>query len=94
MRFQEPTQAIEQASTPVAIKDRRRPGRNDQVSSHLIPLLRNPEAASIPAPSPGEVGTLPLGGDDLAPARGIIVGLMVSVPLWAGIVGIMRVALR
>ena len=94
MRFEELMQVIEQASTLMAIKDRRRPGRSDQASPHLIALLRNPEAANIPAPSPGEVDAPPLGSDDLASARGIVVGLVLSVPLWAGIVGVMRAALR
>ena len=94
MQFQEPMQVIEQASTPAATKDRRRPGRNDQASPHLIALLRNPETANISTPLPGTVDAPPLGGDDLAPARGIIVGLVLSVPLWASIVGIIRAALR
>ena len=75
------------------IKGRRRPGRNDQASPHLIALLRSPATADIPMPPSGELDTPPL-GDDLMPARGIIFGLALSVPLWAGIAGVVWAVLR
>ncbi len=93
MRFNELPQTSEQASSPAGIKGRRRPGRNDQVSPHLIPLLRDPAPANIPAPPPCEMETL-LFNDQLVPARGIIFGLVLSVPLWAIIAGAMWVVLR
>jgi GGDEF domain-containing protein len=34
-------------------KDRRRPGRPDRVSASLVPLLRTPETAEVPAPTSG-----------------------------------------
>ena len=68
-----------------ASKDRRRPGRSDQASPHLIPLLRTGEIEAA-----AETGTgdgLPF-DDALAPAKGMAVGLLLSVPVWAVIGGI------
>ena len=93
MRFKELLQTGKQASTPAEIKDRRRLGRNYQVNPHLIPLLRNAAAVDIPAPSPCETEALPL-SDQLAPARGIAFGLMLSVPLWAVVAGAVWAILR
>ena len=92
MQLKEPFQTAEPASTAVAAKDRRRPWRNDQVSAHLIPLLRNPEADTLTLPA-GDADPPPP-GDDLRPARGIIVGSLLSLPLWAGIAAVVRAALR
>ena len=80
------------APAPVASaasKDRRRPGRPDQASPHLIPLLRT---AEIEAAAPG-IGDEPPFEDALAPAKGIAVGLLLSVPVWAVIGGIVWAAL-
>ncbi len=93
MRYKELFRTGEQASTLAGTKSRRRPGRNDQVSPHLIPLLRNPATTGIPTPLPDEADTSPL-EDDLAAAKGIMFGLAMSVPLWAGIGGIMWTVLR
>ncbi len=82
MRFRELLQAAERVSTPVKIKGRRRPGRNDQVSPHLIPLLRNPATADIPAPPPVK-SDRPHLDERFALARDIGFGLMLSAPLWA-----------
>ncbi len=51
--------------------DRRRPGRLEQISADLIPLLRTETAQYVD------------GSDSLAPARGIVVGLLLSALLWA-----------
>ena len=71
-------------------KNRRCPGRPDQVSPHLILLLRTSaieaSATSIPADE------LPF-EDALAPTKGIAVGLLLSVPVWAVIGGIIWTAL-
>jgi len=73
------------ASSPPAGVERRRPGRVVHVSAELVPLLRHPrpigaEAAALledmPAPQAAEQ-------DDLAPARGIVVALAISLVLWA-----------
>jgi hypothetical protein len=62
-------------------EDRRRPGRAE-VNPHLIPMLRDPAGLDSDLllrdstdPSPDR--------QDLAPAIGILVGLALSVPLWA-----------
>jgi hypothetical protein len=57
--------------------DRRRPGRLDQISADLIPLLRTETAQYVDA------------SDALDPARGIAVGLLLSALLWAGLVVIL-----
>ena len=93
MRLKEPLHAPEQAYTPAGAKARRRLGRNDQVSPHLIPLLRNAATVDVPALLPGEAGVLSL-DDDLAPMRGIIFGVVLSVPLWTGIAGVVWVLLH
>ena len=93
MLLKELPQTDEQAPTPAEIKNRRRLGRNDQVSPHLILLLRDPAAVGIPAPPPYETETLPL-SDQLAPARGIAFGLVLSVPLWAVVAGAVWAVLR
>jgi hypothetical protein len=61
-------------ATPSVAQDRRRPGRAEQVSSALIPLLREP--------AHGFDTHLNIDTDPLAPARAILVGSLVSVPLW------------
>jgi hypothetical protein len=76
-----PAKAGAFAADVAAVLDQRRPGRLDRVSPALIPLLRDPvpcvDAASC-------VGTASYDDSDLqAPARGIVVGLLLSVPLWA-----------
>lgn len=96
-RFKELLRQAKQASPPAITKDRRRPGRDDQVSPHLIPLLRNPAAVDIPAPVPDTLETSAF-GDDLAHLKGLPLSLAVSlvlgVPFWAWIAGIVRAVLR
>jgi len=81
------------ASPAGAVEDRRRPGRHGQVSPHLTPLLRNPATADIPELCLGQVDAPPL-GYDLGPARGLVFGLVLSVPLWAIIGGVVWAVLR
>lgn len=92
-RFQELLRPAEQATVSDGIKDRRRPGRNDQVSPQLIPLLRKPATVDIPALLPGKMNALPLRGDR-AFIRGIIFALALSVPFWAGIITVGWAVLR
>ena len=83
-----PGTASDAAPVPVAStssKDRRRPGRPDQASPQLIPLLRTAEIEAAAAAGLGD--DLPF-EDALAPAKGIAVGLLLSVPVWAVIGGI------
>jgi hypothetical protein len=70
-----PTQARGPVATPSAVPDQRRPGRLEQVSPALIPLPCEPAQC---ADTDQDIDT-----DPLVPARGIIVGLLLSVPLWA-----------
>ena len=92
MYFKEPSQANGQVSALTKIRTRRRPGRKTKVNPHLIPLLRNPTTVDVPAPV-GEVDAPSL-IDGLAPAQGIIVALVLSVPLWSGIAGVLWKILR
>ena len=68
---------------------RRRPGRRDDVHPALIPLLRGTVSLKgdgepdIIADAPMAAESMDLQKDPLAPARGIIFGLALSVPIWA-----------
>ena len=53
--------------------ERRRPGRVENVSPELIPLLRNPTV--IIEQNPAE--------DDFRLPKGIAVGIVLAIPLWA-----------
>jgi hypothetical protein len=70
---------------------RRRPGRRDDAYPSLIPLLRG-TAGPVPDDGTGIVDrpAIPAGleakEDALAPARGIIFGLALSVPIWVVLV--------
>jgi len=77
--------------------DRRRPGRVQNVSPELLPLLRKPvpDAAEVEAlllePSADPQAAPELGIDvdnPLAPARGLLAAVALSVPMWLIIVGI------
>jgi hypothetical protein len=67
---------------------RRRPGRRDDAHPSLIPLLRG-TASPIPDDPPmiADPSTIQAAqeteADALAPARGIIFGIALSVPIWA-----------
>ena len=93
MRMEELVPTVERDPLPAKIKGRRRPGRIDQVSPNLIPLLRNPPTADIPELLPGEVDLPPL-EDEMAPATGIMFGLALSIPIWAAIAGTIWAVLR
>ena len=91
MQFKELTGTNGQTRALTEIKTRRRQGRKD-VNPHLIPLLRSPATLEIPAPL-DEVDVSFL-RDNLAPARGIVYGLVFSALLWGGIGGGLWAALR
>jgi hypothetical protein len=59
--------------------DRRRPGRREDVSPHLLPLLRNPASVEIP-PDEGSASLPPR--DDRAAAKGLLMALLLAIPLW------------
>ena len=60
--------------------DRRRPGRPHDIDSSLVVIFRN--TTNIVEPVSAEEPT-----DDLAAARGIALTLLLSIPIWAGIIG-------
>jgi hypothetical protein len=67
---------------------RRRPGRRDDAHSSLIPLLRGtaspiPDDPTVIDDSSTTRAGLETDADVLAPARGIILGIALSVPIWA-----------
>ena len=72
----------------VTLVDRRRPGRmRSQNNAHLIALLRG--QPTITAPATTELDdALPkvASADDLAPARGILIGLAISAAMWAMVI--------
>jgi hypothetical protein len=67
---------------------RRRPGRRQDVHPALIPLLRGAATLDIkdPAPfvedAPASLQGVDADKDDLSPARGILLGVALSVPIW------------
>lgn len=86
-------QATEQAFTSTEIGGRRRPERNDQVSPHLIPLLRDPTMVSIPPGSPDETGVPPY-EHHLTLLQRNILDLAPGAPLWASIGALAWAVLR
>ena len=70
------------------LTDRRRPGRTDYENANLIAVLRDPSLITKPATTEVDAAAAPqaLSVDDLAPARGILTGLLVGVAMWAAIV--------
>jgi hypothetical protein len=75
----DPIDKPEVPETDHALKDRRRPGRSDDVSPGLISLLRGTACVDADASEWVEEP------DELAAARGVIAGLSLSVPLWLAI---------
>jgi hypothetical protein len=80
--------------------ERRRPGRTE-IDPALVPILRRPSgAASQPDQRHAEDEDTPRPPlscdeqDDLEPSRGMIFGVMLSLPLWGVIFGAARIAVR
>lgn len=67
-------------STEASVSDRRRPGRVNNVSPELIPLLRS-QPAEPASDAPPQFGD----HDQLGAVRGIAIGAALSAPLWVGI---------
>lgn len=91
---------LEAPSSVLEAEDRRRPGRSAAFSPSLIQLLRKPlpegeDAAALRAEETlSETivrDEIEDGTDDLAPARGVLTGLLLSAPLWAILVVILNV---
>ena len=74
-------EVITGAPPPSPIRDRRRPGRIEDVSPELIPLMRHPD-------------DLEPDRDDIRPMTGIVVAVLLSVPVWAGIALFVRWLVR
>lgn len=66
------------------IDERRRPGRAEKVSPHLVPLLRGLKPKEDVDP-PLAYGDERAAGGDLAPARGIMVAVGASALFWAAL---------
>ena len=92
MHFKELSQGVGRVSALTRIKTRPRPRQETQANPHLIPLLRSPTITDVPALI-GEVG-VPCLRDDLAPMRGIIFSLMLILPVWGGVAGVLWAVLR
>jgi hypothetical protein len=58
--------------------DRRRPGRIEEISTHLLPLFREENYLAGPGP-------------DLRPFSGIVIGVLLSIPMWYVLAGSMLV---
>lgn len=77
-----------QTAPTETLVERRRPGRVEYVNPHVIALLRAPTAldpgASVEISGAAEdLVTADDDGDNLAPAKGILAGLLLALPLWA-----------
>jgi hypothetical protein len=73
------------ADMPPDGAERRRPGRPENVSPALIPLLRR-EHLLQPQTAPGAAASGD-SRDDLAPARGVAVSVAIGALLWLAMVG-------
>ena len=70
---------LAKSEDPPGVIERRRPGRIETISAHLIPLFRRP----APTAKITQVSHETEPRDDLAPARGIAFGVVLAIPLWA-----------
>jgi len=94
--LKDPVPAVEAVLSPDASAvrdDRRRPHRSKHASPHLIPLLRRVSPANSPAPLLENEDADSV-DDDLATARGFGVGLLLAVPVWAIIGGVIWLMLH
>lgn len=69
-------EAASATQTPVETTDRRRPGRLENVSPVLIPILRNAEPTTVI-----EFDEV----DQAAAIRGLAFGVLLSAPIWVAI---------
>jgi len=78
------------AATQPAVDDRRRPGRLDGINQALLPLLREPHPGDAEPIGKGRTYsdvTAAETTDDLAPVRGLLAAVVISVPLWLIVIG-------
>ena len=84
MLINELTQAAEQASTSVNVRNYCRLKLNSRVGSYGFPPLHNLMPLDVPAPLLKEVDTSSF-YNHLRFIRGIVFSIVLSIPLWAGI---------
>jgi hypothetical protein len=79
------------------LNERRRAGRRP-AAQELLPLLRAPaEGEEVPEDLLSllkNAGELPIHVDPIAPARGIAIGVALSVPIWSAIGGLVYILLK
>lgn len=92
MHFREISQVAGRLSILTTLKTLLRSAREIQVNSRLILLLRSPTTMGTLAPT-GEVHAPSL-KDDLAPIRGIIFSLVLILPIWGCVAGVLWAVLR
>jgi hypothetical protein len=80
MRDEESATLLGANSRKASVRERRRPGRIENVSTELLPLYRDSSAGRTAAPANNE--SVLDTSDDLAPARGIFLGGIISLVLW------------
>jgi hypothetical protein len=78
------------AATQAAVDDRRRPGRLGTINQALLPLLREPQTGDAEHVGKGRTHadfTAADTSDELAPVRGLLAAVVISVPLWLIVIG-------
>jgi len=79
-------------------RDRRRPGRIENASPHLVPLLRQQSAGSgTEAPTDlgsGDGSAESCEDDGIAASRGIVVGGIIGAAMWGAIAAAVCLVLR
>ncbi len=78
-------------AAPATIDDRRRPGRVDYRNAHLIRLLRSgapPDSEEQTTASNHLDPELEYEPSEFAPIRGMLIGLALSAPFWAALIGV------
>ena len=75
----------DRATPDATSEDRRRPGRVDYHNSHMIPLLRGEPPNSDTATAEADAAPKVWWTDDLATARGIVIGVAIGTAVWVGI---------
>ena len=77
-----PGKRLTSAISRPEFRGRQRSGRIPNLNPNLIPLLRDPSEIDL---QQEDLQTFPISKQDgdLDPARGILFGILLSVPLWA-----------
>ena len=88
------TEELPAEATPGVFRERRRPGRPATVSPELVPLLRNAASVEIPEQEAHLDAPRDIRRDDMGPARGLAVALLLVAPFWCGVLVIWWLALR